>query len=213
MSSCCRGLETEFDRRVAERERRRLERKGPIETSRVLADDLVALGVEGALVLDVGGGLGVVHERLLAAGAERAVQVDGSPAFTAAARDRAEERGYADRVEYHVGDFVASAPAYPRADVVALDRVICCYPDLDAMLDASTGRAGRLLGAVYPRDHWYIRAVVAVQNLFRRLSGNDFRMIVFPVPHVSAGLEARGFRRASRRRTFVWLVEVWVRKE
>lgn len=211
MKSCCRSLDCQFDRRVAEREARRLDRKGPLRSTSMLAEDLVARGVRGDVVLDVGGGLGVIREKLLEAGASRALSVDASEAFTSAARKRAEAQGYADRVEHRVADFVAVADELPDADVVALDRVICCYPDLDGMLDASTRRARRLVGAVYPRSRWGVRAVVALQNLFRRLRRRDFRAYVFPVERIVGGMEARGFELLSRRRTFVWEVTVFER--
>ncbi len=110
-----------------------------------------------------------------------------------------------------MADFVAVADELPDADVVALDRVICCYPDLEGMLDASTRRARRLVGVVYPRSRWGVRAVVALQNLFRRLRRRDFRAYVFPVERIVGGMETRGFRLLSRRRTFVWEVTVFER--
>ena len=38
------------------------------------------------------------------------------------------------------------------ADVVTLDRVICCYPDMEALVGRSAERALRLYGLVHPRD-------------------------------------------------------------
>ena len=40
----------------------------------------------------------------------------------------AQQRGYDDRWHGIVGDFVEIADQVPRADVVTLDKVICCYP-------------------------------------------------------------------------------------
>ena len=95
-----------FGRRVARRDLRRLRRKGPSRTSRMLIDALVARGVEGASVIDVGAGIGSVHLGLLEAGADRAVAVDASRAYQDAARKEAEERGVGARVTHVVGDFL-----------------------------------------------------------------------------------------------------------
>ena len=81
-----------------------------------------------------------MHLELLGAGAAFAVDVDGSPAYVVVARDEAQRRGVADRVHYEAGDFVELAPSIAPADLVALDRVVCCYPDMPALLAASAGR-------------------------------------------------------------------------
>jgi hypothetical protein len=74
-----------------------------------------------------------------------------------------------------LGDFAAIAATLCDADVVTLDRVICCYPDAEALLRGAAGRARRLLAFTYPRDRWYMRVSTALQNFWRRLRGNEFR--------------------------------------
>lgn len=212
MSDCCTGLLRKFDEKVVDRERRRFLESGPLPTSAALAGAVRKEDVEGATVLDVGGGLGVVHGDLLEAGAVRAVQVEVSPAFTDAAREIAEERGYRERVEYRIGDFVEMAPELRDADVVILDRVICCYPDAGRLVGASADKARRIYGAVYPRDRLPVRAAVWLQNLFRKLARNPFRVWVHPISEIERPLFERGFRRRRTERTFVWEVAVYVRE-
>jgi hypothetical protein len=55
-------------------------------------------------------------------------------------------------MSFQYGDFVALAPALSAADVVTLDRVICCYDDMPALVGRSAALAERLYGVVYPRD-------------------------------------------------------------
>src|SRR3989304_8597005 len=50
-------------------------------------------GVEGAVLLDIGAGVGAVHMTLLEAGAARAGDVDASRGYLALARAEAERRG------------------------------------------------------------------------------------------------------------------------
>jgi magnesium-protoporphyrin O-methyltransferase len=52
--------------------------QGPRHTTQKLIDVLVAEGVNGLVVLDIGGGVGTVHLALLEAGARHAVDVDAS---------------------------------------------------------------------------------------------------------------------------------------
>ena len=63
-----------------------------------------------------------------------AVDVDASGPYIAASRTEAERRGLADRVTYVKGDAVARATDLAEADLVALDRVVCCYPHMEALV-------------------------------------------------------------------------------
>ena len=121
-------------------------------TTQELIDAIRAEGVEGATVLDVGAGVGGVHVALLEAGAARAIDVDASRDYQAAAREEATRRGLVDRVTYHYGDVVELAAELPPADIVTLDSVICCYPYLPALITAVMSVSPRLVGLTYPRD-------------------------------------------------------------
>jgi len=132
--------------------------RGPRRATQELIDVIRADGMEGAALLDIGAGVGIVHLLLLEAGAATAVDVDASRAYLAAAQAEAERRGLADRVAYHYGDVVELAGELPRADVVTLDSVICCYRSLPALLRAAVRPAPRLVGLTYPRDAWWMGA-------------------------------------------------------
>jgi SAM-dependent methyltransferase len=139
--------------------------KGPIESTRALIEALKSEGVEGATLLDIGGGIGAIQHELLAAGVAQVVSVDASAAYLAAAQEESERRGLARRVSYHHGDFVELAETISAADIVTLDRVINVYPDWERLLRLSADRARRLYGLVYPRDTLPVRMVVRTMNL------------------------------------------------
>ena len=117
----------------------------------MLLDAIRAEGVDGASLLDVGGGVGVVQHELLAAGVSSAVSVDASSAYLAVAKEEAERRGHADRLEQHHGNFVDVAPQIGQADIVTLDKVICCYHDVEQLVRLSSAKAKRVYAVVYPR--------------------------------------------------------------
>ena len=146
-----------YDGRDAAKQLAALRTDGPPITTRELIGVIVANGVDGSVVLDIGAGVGAVHLALLEAGASRAVDVDASRDYLAAAREEAARRGLDDRVEYHYGDVVELAAGLPPADVVILDSVICCYPYLPVMLEAAVRSRPRLVGLTYPRDVWWMR--------------------------------------------------------
>lgn len=214
MDHCgCQGAEGIFDDRHADRDLRQYRKKGAKRTTRMLTDALIAEGIEGASLLDIGSGIGAVPHALLTAGAQRATVVDASGAYLRAAQDEAERRGHADRIEFDYGDFVELAPDVPGHDVVTLDRAICCYGDMLGLVSASAERAGRLYGVVVPRDAWWNRAGIFLVNAGLRLTGNSFRVFVHPTEEIERMLDEQGLECVFLRRTLVWRVAVYVRRE
>ncbi len=177
----------------------------------MLIDVIREDGVDGKSVLDIGGGVGAIQHELLAAGAGEVVSVDGSSAYIAAATEEAGRRGHADRITTHHGDFVELAPAIVQADVVTLDRVICCYNDMEGLVALSAQHATKLLGLVYPRDTLVAKTIVGLLNLFQRLRRHPFRVFIHPRRAVEEVLRRNGLTQRSRQTTLVWQVVVWER--
>ncbi|MFL5727245.1 MAG: methyltransferase domain-containing protein [Chloroflexota bacterium] len=168
-------------------------------------------GVDGWSVIDIGAGVGAVHLELLDAGAAAAIDVDISPAYVAAARDEAARRGHADRVTHTVGDFVALASGLDPADVVALDRVVCCYADMAALVSLSADRARRRYGLVYPRDSWWIRTGARVANAVTHLFRSRVTFHAHRTADVDRLVRASGLQPRFHRRTVFWQVAVYER--
>lgn len=207
----CEGIEREFDAKVARRELRRYRRKGPRKTTRILLD-AVRKDASGKTLLDVGGGVGVIPFELLEAGARRCTGVDASPAYLDVAREEADRRGIADRIDWRKGDFVELADEVEPADVVTLDRVICCYPDMEALIAASTARARIAYALVYPRDEWWMRTVPAALNLLFRVRRSPMRFFVHLSDRVDAEVRRHGFAPQIHRTTLMWQVAVYRRE-
>ena len=193
MAGCC---DSPFTARQARLAAARYRKRGLGGTSR----DLVALAgdVSGASVLEVGGGVGAIELELLAAGAARATDVELSGEYEEEAQKLLVERGLSDRVERRVGDFVTE-PVEPH-DVVVMHRVVCCYPDVDALVRAAAGRTRRRMLLTYPQERWYTRAGLGVINLFLRLNGSDFRVFVHPVTRMAAAAKEKGLELGERKR-------------
>jgi magnesium-protoporphyrin O-methyltransferase len=214
MSSCCSnfrsGAQEVFDAKLAEGDLKKYRRRGPNKTTRLLRDGIQAAGGGGSLI-DIGGGVGALSTELLGRGFDRSTIVDASSAYQAVARRAAAERGLGERIEFHEGDFVEHAPRLAPADAVVMDRVVCCYPVYESLLEAALAHSGRVFGYAFPQDRWDVRLVMAGENLFQTFMRRAFRAYVHPERAMSALIAARGFRRVSRRRTFVWCVDVYVR--
>jgi SAM-dependent methyltransferase len=210
--SCCRGVEEVFDAREAARRLRAYRRRGPARSTRVLLGALLEAGVADASVLDVGGGVGAVHHALLEAGARSALDIDASPAYLDAARAESARRGHAERARYQRGNFVELAAATEPADIVALDRVICCYHDMPALVGASAGKARRLYALVYPRDTWWIRLGVRLLNRACALRRSAFRTFCHPTAAVEDAVRRAGLSPSFHQDVGMWQVAVYERR-
>ena len=207
--SCC--YDDTFDRRLAEQELRDYRRRGPGRASRALVDALGRGDAKGRTVLDIGAGVGAVHQLLLERGAAAATDVDASRPYLDAAREEAERRGIADRVEFRHGDFVALAPEIEAADLVALDRVVCCYGDVDALVTLAAQRTRRRLGITLPPDGRIARAVVGLMNAWQWLTRSSFRIYAHPHARVVAAARGAGLEPAGTAAVGMWRLLVFER--
>jgi SAM-dependent methyltransferase len=212
---CCSPFECaanqQFNQKKVARELKRYRQKGPGPTTRLLVDGIArSAKIEGTL-LDIGSGIGALTFALVERGASSAVAVDASAAYINAARDEATRRGHSDAIRFVHADFVVAASELPSASVVTLDRVVCCYPSCTHLLDAAVARAERCLAISYPRDVWYVRAAMAVENGQRRLARNAFRTFVHPVAEIQDTIRRAGLRLSSRQESWIWSADVYVR--
>src|SRR5437762_2829973 len=118
--TCCQpdSFDAVFSEKRASKDLKRYRKKGPDKTTRLLLDALKADGVAGKTLLDIGGGIGVAHHELLAAGARSAIHVDAAQASLRVAAEETDRSGHAGRVQFLLGDFVALAADIQPADVV-----------------------------------------------------------------------------------------------
>ncbi len=209
-AQCC-GIEAWFKGKRVARELKRYRTRGPDKTTRMLIDALKAEGVEGMTLLDVGGGFGAVSHSLVGAGVRAATNVDASTDYIQAANDEAERQGYTNRVSHRHGDFIDLAREIEPADVVTLDRVICCYHDMKSLVGLSTARARSLIGLVYPRDNPLTEFGSRVINFGLWLQRNSFRVFIHPSEEVDRVIGRAGFARRFYRRTPFWQVVVYRR--
>jgi SAM-dependent methyltransferase len=205
VTGCCCQSETArfFNRHVAAKDAERYRKRGLTGTARTLTS--LAGDVRGASVLEVGGGIGAIELELLQAGAERATSIELSGAYEAEAEALLAERGVADRVDRRVGDFVADAGTVAAHDVVVLHRVICCYPDVDALVGEAADHARRTLLLTYPRDRALVRAGLRVVNVWLRLSRCGFRTYAHRVERIVAVAAEHGLTVEARDRSHpIW---------
>jgi SAM-dependent methyltransferase len=205
VASCCTpaGYRKIFGARTARRDVRKYRRRGLDRAARRIAGFLVGGGVAGESVLEVGGGVGAIQLELLKAGAARTTNVELSPEYEPYA---AELLGDDPRVERRVGDFVRDADELEPADDVVLHRVVCCYPDPEALVGAAADHTRRRLVLSFPPDTALFRAGSAVFNAFLALTRTEFRTFVHPAAAILGAAQLRGLEPALDTRTAMWRI-------
>lgn len=208
----CQGIENTFTPQMTSRELKAYRNKGSDKTTQMLIDAIRDAGVEGAVLMDIGGGVGGIQHALIKAGVARAVSIDASTGYTEALRQEAAHQGHADRITQIHGNFVDQAPTLEEADIVTLDRVICCFDDMPALVSASAAKARRLYGLVYPRDTWLLRTVTAIQHFVANLFGGKMRFFAHRTAEVDALVRSYGFEPAYQHSGGFWQVVMYTRR-
>jgi 2-polyprenyl-3-methyl-5-hydroxy-6-metoxy-1,4-benzoquinol methylase len=208
MPSCCnaRGCDGFFTPRVAWRAAERYRKKGVDKTARRMLAFLEGRGIEGATVLEIGGGVGEVQIELLKRGAARSLNLELSPAYDEEATRLAREAGLEGRAERRLHDIAANPGDVEPADVVVLHRVVCCYPDYERLLGAAADHARRLLVFSYPPRNVLSRLLLGAQNVLFRLQRKEFRTFAHPPAQMLAVVEERGLLNTYAHRPVVWQV-------
>ena len=213
MDCCqCQGIERKFDQKYVAKKLKEYRKKGPKKTTRQLIEALRAEGIDGMTLLDIGGGVGDIQHELLRSGVRYATNSEASTAYVEACHQEAERLGHSHRIHHIPGNFVELAIDIAPADIVTLDRVICCYDDMPGLVSLSVQKARRLYGIVYPRDTWWIRVGILVYYNFRNwLQRNPMRMFVHPPEAVEAVIRSNGLERHFYQVMGPWQVLVYCR--
>ena len=213
VDECCAprtpdGYEREFDARFASNLARRYRRKGPTPTAQRILDFAASHGLEGASVLEVGGGIGEIQLELLKRGAARTTNLELSGAYETEAARLIDEARLGGRVTRMVGVDLAVSPddVVEPADIVVLNRVVCCYPDYERLLGAAARHARHAVIFSHPPRTAFTRVALWLDNLAYRLTRRTYRGFVHP-PDAMVGVLARnGIDVRYRHRGRVWCV-------
>ncbi|HMQ52471.1 MAG TPA: class I SAM-dependent methyltransferase [Anaerolineae bacterium] len=212
MNCCqCQGLESLFDQKTATKELESYRQKGSAKTTQMLIQALKAKAVANLTLLDVGGGVGAIQHALFKAGIRQATHVDASSAYLRASQEEAQRQGHSDRITYRFGNLIELAPELGPVDIVTLDRVVCCYHDVEALIEASAKLAGQRIGLVYPRETWWLEIGRLLINTTVWVQRNPFRFFVHPTSTIEAILRQYGFERRFYQKTFLWQVAVYAK--
>jgi magnesium-protoporphyrin O-methyltransferase len=193
-----------FSPRAARRSLERYRSKGLDEIERRIVASAKEGGIQDAHVLEIGGGIGAIQAELLEAGAATGEIVELVSAYEPYARALASDKGFAGRVTFRVADLVEDPDAVEPADVVVLNRVVCCSPDGVELSGVAARLARRTILLSYPRDVGWVRLGSGVINLGQWLFRRSFRAFVHPPAKLRAAIEEQGLRATDLGHTAFW---------
>jgi len=191
--------------------RRRFAKKGFEPSQLQLLEGLSQAGYHDASLLEIGSGVGYLHQTLLERGAKSAVGIDLAADMLKEAGDWAAEKGLAGRTEYLQGDFIELLDQVQPAEVTILDKVVCCYPFAELLLNSATAKTERVIALTYPRKRWFIQWLIALMAVGLKIAGSDFRAYVHNPDDIEHWISEAGFKKTYQRQTAIWLSQVYQR--
>jgi magnesium-protoporphyrin O-methyltransferase len=208
VGDCCspQGYRDMFSEKGAQAQARRYRKQGLDAVSSRIVESAAGPELAGATVLEVGGGIGAIQLELLKRGAARATSVELTPTYEATAAELLREAGFEDRVERKLMDFAEAGADVAPADVVVLNRVVCCYPDMPRLTGAAAEHAQRLLVLSFPKRRLWTRGLFAAANAGMWLFRRQFRIFVHPPERIRAIAEAHGLRAVAETTGVLWQV-------
>jgi len=209
--NCCQIENDMFGEDRAKADMKEYRKHGAAKHTKLIIEAVRSLGLKNAALLDIGGGVGAIHHDLLADTAQQATHVDASAAYLKLATEEAQRLGHESRVKFIHADFTDVADELPQVDVVTLDRVVCCYPNMHGLLKAASSKSRTAIVMTYPRDEWWTRMVVRLGNFIQRIRKDPFRVFVHPVSEMEALLNGEGLKRITTRKLFAWEMSLYQR--
>jgi len=212
MSCCqCQGIENMFDKKTAKRNLKRFLKKGPSKTTAMLLDAIHKEGVQGLDFLDIGGGIGAIQYDLIKAGASNGTSIEASSAYIDLVKEVTLQNGLDKRVDFKHGDFTKTASDVDTADIVTLDKVICCYDNMSELVMLSSKLARKIYAVIYPRDVWWTKLVLLFMNFFSIIKGSSFRVFIHPTKEVEEIIFGNGLKRNYYATTIFWQVATFTK--
>jgi hypothetical protein len=193
-----------FKLRVARRSLEHYRKKGHGDLEKRMVAAAAQGGLAGARVLEIGGGIGTIQSELLKAGAERGEVIELVSAWEPYAGELARDKGLEERTSFRVVDVLEDPESVEPAEVVVMNRVVCCSPDGVQLTGVAARLAARTLVLSFPRNVFWVRVGLRVVNAGLRLMGRSFRVFAHPRDALLGAAQSEGLRPAGSGRKGPW---------
>jgi predicted TPR repeat methyltransferase len=205
---CC-DSERFFDEKEARKKQKKFLKSGADKATRKLIEAIKQQEINSASLLDIGGGVGAISFSLLNKEVDSVIGVDASPAYINVVMEEAEKRKLTDRFDYHHGDFTDLSGQLKTVDIVTLDKVVCCYPDVDKLLGLSLEKSTQYYGLVFPKGGMLSKLLTGIANTYLKWKKSEFRTYIHDPKYVHSLITQQGFERVVHDKTFVWNIMLY----
>ena len=214
--NCCNDTFTAcndiFNRKIANRDLKRFIKKGPSRSTKklinFLLEDLDGRNSDKTL-LDIGSGIAAIGLTVNIRNRVNVTCVDVSTEYLNTARNEVIKRGLNDRFRFLNNDILDISEDLPSADIVTLDKAICCYDDYLNLVKKSVKKSRWIYGIILPRDTWWVKIMNTIGNLFRKIAGKGLRTFVHPVDHIVQIVKSYGFKKVYTSSVSGWSILVF----
>ena len=212
MGCCqCQGIENMFDKKAAKRALKRYLKKGPSKTTGMLLKAIHEKGVQGLDFLDIGGGIGAIQYDLIKAGASSGTSIEASPAYIDLVKEEIHKNNLAEIIDFKHGDFTAIASDVDSADIVTLDKVICCYDNMSELVRLSSKLSQKIYCARPPHKASAQKLALPFINFYPTIKGSPFRVFIHPTKKVEEIIFRNGLKRSYYATTLFWQVAIFTK--
>jgi magnesium-protoporphyrin O-methyltransferase len=209
--SCKNCYDQTFDLRRARKELDNYLTNGPKKSTRYLLGPLQERIIPEDSLLDIGGGVGALILELLEHGVDEISYIDISDAYSLVFKEQLEARAMENKIKVITGDFTEHHSDLPAADVVTLDKVICCYENFGDLLNLSLQKTRRLFAYTIPMDVWWVKSVHWIEDTFKKMIGSRLRTHIHPVAEIKRLVLASGFKKDYQKSHAGWLTAVYIK--
>lgn len=216
MSTCCQGARqseplNKLFSKISKHHARRFRRKGLTKEQRLLLESIRREPLQGKHILDIGCGVGALHLSLLKEGAANATGIDAAEGMIKKARQFSQELGVAEKTQYINGDFVEHAEQLSAAEITMLDKVVCCYGDVETLVKKSVEKTTSIYALTHPKENFLVKSFFKLQILLATLFRWKFRPFWHDWQKMREMIVREGFRCVYDNATMRWHVLVYKR--
>jgi magnesium-protoporphyrin O-methyltransferase len=205
---CC-GADLFFDKKKSNKEYREYLKKGPSKITGKIIKQLSNQMIEGKSLLDVGGGIGALQWWFLAMGGAQTSSIDASSSYLQQSQNHAMENDWDNKTHFIYGDYTEVHSQVHSPDFITLDKVVCCYPNFNEIIEISCGKANSHVALSYPTDDVISKIIFGLIIVFAKLKRNSFRPYIHPVKSIRILFEQCGYERVSHTITYPWHIETY----
>jgi len=195
--------------RKAQKEMERYLKRGPKKSTRWLLEPVLERVNEGDSVLDIGGGVGALLLELQKLSIGDSYYMDISESYTAVFLQEVCEKSLKHKINIHAGDFTEKHHLIPQADIVTLDKVLCCYQDFNHLLTLSLHKTRKMLAYTVPDNVWWVHSINRLQTSLKGLFTRQLVTYVHPIDKMEAVAVAQGFHKVFQKKHTGWLTVVY----